>query len=137
MFSKKTASYFIQSTCLLLLGLMGLALTCLPVFASPSRSPKVLVIWSYHDTLPWQRRVHDGMEQRLVSRSDEVRPILFEESLDAIRLDYKQDPTWVFDYLRSNYTGMQFDLVITESGPAAELLSSNANLFSGASLFVD
>ena len=132
MFGKETASHFIKPTCLLLLGFMGLVLSCLPAMASPSHSPKVLVIWSYHETLPWQRRVHDGMEQRLIDLSAEVRPILFEESLDAIRLDYKQDPTWFYDYLRSKYDGVQFDLVITESGPAAELLSSNTNLFSGA-----
>lgn len=111
---------------------MGLVLACLPVMASPSHSPKVLVIWSYHETLPWQRRVHGGMEQRLIDRRAEVSPVVFEESLDAIRLEYKQDPAWFYDYLRSKYDGMQFDLIITESGPAAEHLSSNANLFSGA-----
>ena len=111
---------------------MGLALTCPPVMASPIQAPKVLVIWSYHETLPWQRRVHDGMEQRLIYRNAEVRPMLFEESLDAIRLNYQKDPAWFYDYLRSKYDGMQFDLVITESGPAAELLSSYTNLFSGA-----
>ena len=90
------------------------------------------MIWSYHETLPWQRRVHDGMEQRLINRNSEVRPVLFEESVDAIRLEDKQDPTWFYDYLRRKYDGLQFDLIITESGPAAELLAKNSTLFSGA-----
>lgn len=72
------------------------------------------------------------MEQRLLSRSGEVGPILFEESLDAIRLDQKEDPAFYHEYLRSKYDGVPFDYVITESGPAAEFLASNANIFSGA-----
>lgn len=131
-FRMGTANRLTKQTLLLLIGFVGLVLSCAPVVASPSSSPKVLVIWSYHETLPWQHRVHEGMEQRLLNRREEVRPILFEESLDDIRLDYKQDPTWFYDYLRNKYDGVQFDFVITESGPAAELLSSYTHLFSGA-----
>ena len=106
------------------------------VFAATALSPKVLIIWSYDEKLPWQRRVHAGLESRLTDRKSEVVPLLFEERLDAIRLDDKVGGAWWFDYLRRKYADIPFDMVITESGPAAHFLANYPTLFEGANRFI-
>lgn len=116
--------------------LMAWAIAHPLVFAATPLSPKVLIIWSYDEKLPWQRRVHAGLESRLTDRRKEVAPLLFEETLDAIRLDDKVGGAWWVDFLRRKYADIPFDMVITESGPAAHFLSNYPTLFDGAKRFI-
>lgn len=98
-------------------------------------SPTVLILWSYGDKLPWQNRVRQGLDQRLEAQKDRLAPALYEERLEAARLTLTdQDAPWIA-YLRHKYAGVQFDKVITESGPAAAFMSRHPDLFPGAKRF--
>ena len=102
------------------------------VSAAAPLKPKVLILWSFEDRLPWQQRVHAGLNQRLAARIDEVSPTLFEERLDAMRARGNDDDAWRVDYLRNKYGDLPFDLIVTEAGPAASFLSRYPDLFPGA-----
>ena len=56
----------------------------LPAVVLPKRH--VLVIYSYHDTLPWQAKIREALFARLQTVPIEQRPELFEERFEAHRL---------------------------------------------------
>lgn len=99
-------------------------------------NPNVLILWSYNDQLPWQSRVRLGLSQRLEAQKNQFAPALYEERLDAARLDSTDVDAYWADDLRRKYDGVRFDSIVTESGPAAVFLSRHPNLFPGAKRFI-
>ncbi|HEY8272578.1 MAG TPA: PAS domain-containing protein [Pseudobdellovibrionaceae bacterium] len=94
----------------------------LPVAPSPKQ--RVLVIYSYHDTQPWQANIKEALFARLNAAPPEQRPELFEERLDSYRL------TAVFDkkflaLLEAKYRDVKLDLVIAENDYAYDFISKN------------
>ena len=81
--------------------------------ASPSR-PKVLIIYSWHDELPWQAGVRAGLHQRLQQAPEAERAEIYEESIDAGRLKDLGFLGHFDSYLRSKYAAVSFDTVISE-----------------------
>lgn len=97
----------------------------LPLGPPPKKN--VLVIYSYHDTQPWQSNIREALFARLKAALPEQRPELFEERLDAYRL------TAVFDknfaaLLDSKYKNIKLDLVVAENDSAYDFLNKYPNL---------
>jgi diguanylate cyclase (GGDEF)-like protein len=101
-----------------------------PCVAAPAPAAKrrVLVIYSYSDAQPWQRKVRQGLEEGIQQEDAGMRIELFEENLDAIRLAEPADTTPMADYLRSKYAGMALDAAITEGQNAAAFLLAHPAL---------
>ncbi len=95
--------------------------------ASASVRQKVLIIYSFNDSLPWQKSLRQGLHSRLDSIKSEV--ILFEERLDSARLSVTEYNQATIDYLKSKYATTHFDLILTESTAAANFLISHPELF--------
>jgi signal transduction histidine kinase/ActR/RegA family two-component response regulator len=102
-----------------------------PAMAAAAKPLNVLVIYSYDDSLPWQKRVRTGLQARLVDRQLASSVVLFEERLDSIRLGRQRDERSWKDYLQRKYAGKTLDIVVTEGEDAAKLLSGDPKLFSG------
>ncbi|WP_151194598.1 EAL and GGDEF domain-containing protein [Candidatus Symbiobacter mobilis] len=63
----------------MLWALLALALPC---WATP---PHVLIVYSWHDQLPWQAGVRSGIAEHVHTPPVSERPILLEERIDAVR----------------------------------------------------
>ena len=116
--------------CLLLIVAPALAVTP----AAGDRSPplKALVIYSYDDSLPWQRRVRQGLLTRRSEQVGAVPVTLFEERLDSIRLGRLGDDHLWGEHLRRKYANVALDKVVTEGEDAARLLVEHPQLFGHA-----
>ncbi len=102
--------------------------------ASPlsAQQRNALILYSYHDELPWQKSVRAGIQERLSSYSDSFSLELYVESLDNMRLINKSTTKDWAHFLTTKYKYMDFDLVITESGPAASFLVDHPEMFPDA-----
>jgi hypothetical protein len=89
----------------------------------------VLVLYSYHDTQPWQANIREALFARLNSAPPEQRPELFEERLDAYRLNSSFDKNFLA-LLEVKYKNIKLDLVIAENDYAFDFLSKNPNFLS-------
>jgi signal transduction histidine kinase/ActR/RegA family two-component response regulator len=106
---------------LALLLFLANALTTASTFAAqlaPKRN--VLILYSWDDNQPWQHRVREGFHARLAEQAGNTPLAIFEERLDSARLGrIGKEKLWI-DYLRQKYADIKFDLIITESQPAAK-----------------
>jgi len=97
--------------------------------AEASQPRKVLILYSYNDTLPWQRRVEEGMRARLDEQAGKSAVTIYVERLDAVRLGrLGKEKLWI-NYLKQKYADTQFDLIITEGEPAARFFYMISGLF--------
>ena len=69
--------------------------------AAPAAQRRVLVIYSYSEAQPWQKKVRQGLQDGLQAAPTGARVELFEEQLDAIRLGEPADTRPMATYLRA------------------------------------
>ena len=101
----------------------------LPVAPPPKR--RVLVIYSYHDTLPWQAKLREALFARLQSVPAEQRPELFEERIEGHRLSNIISYTKLLELLEAKYSNVKLDLIVTENDYAYDLFEKYPNFFPG------
>lgn len=108
--------------------------TCMPVNADSSSGINILIIFSWHKDLPWQKEIEKGFEHYYKEMSS--RPNIFYEYLDAARFR-SQDQVDIFkDYMSKKYARYQMDCVIYESEPAARLFISFPELFKDSKIYI-
>jgi diguanylate cyclase (GGDEF)-like protein len=114
------------------------------IFASPTLSAqqvvganrKILILYSYSRSMPWEVRLVSGIDEYLASINLSMRPALFEESLDSARLgDPNEMGVWAA-YLSNKYRDVHLDAVMSESQQAVFLLSHSPELFPGVRRYV-
>ena len=102
-----------------------------PLAATATPPPqKVLILYSWHDQMPWQAGVRAGMTERLQQVPVDERPEIYEQRLDAGRI--KTSKTSDFGlavYLQDKYAQVPLDAVIAESRSATDFLRRHPELF--------
>lgn len=97
---------------------------------SSAAPPKtVLIVYSFHEEMPWQNLVRQGLTESLAAMDAPLT--VLEESLDAGRFPGPDHTRSFAEYLTRKYADRVIDVVVTESEPAAELLAGNPGLFDG------
>jgi len=122
----------IEKICLLLL-LAWLTISS-SVYASDANGEKpkrILVIYSYHEGLPWERLIDDSLRATLASKS--TGPIeLNVEHADRIRYPDDAYLQNFVDLLRHKYSHPQLDVVIAVDDEATDILFKHGQkLFPG------
>ncbi len=110
----------------------ALWLVAAPSGAVAATAHRVLVLYSYHDDLPWQRLLRRGVFNELAQLAPAARPALFDERIDVARLDVKASTEALESYLAHKYATAAIDTVVTESFDAADFLRKRPQLFPGA-----
>lgn len=108
---------------------LGLWLAAAPAWAAAPDSRRVLVLYSYHDDLPWQRLLRRGLLNELARLALAERPMLFDERMDVARLNGNVTAAALETYLINKYAGADIDTVVTESFDAADFLRTRPHLF--------
>lgn len=106
----------------------------LPAFViknTASVKNKVLVIYSYHDTLPWQAKVRESLFNRLNNSQVNQRPEIFEERFEAHRLSDISSSETFLALLQTKYKNVKFDLIVTENDYAADFIALHPDFFAG------
>ncbi|ADK81233.1 sensor histidine kinase [Sediminispirochaeta smaragdinae] len=86
----------------------------------------VLVLHSYHSELPWTKGFDEGLHD---AQAQYPELQYYTEYLDASRVgDSLSHQQWA-EYLRAKYHSVKIDAIISESGPAANILYSYPELF--------
>lgn len=85
------------------------------ITSAPQPKRKVLIIYSYHDTLPWQTKLRDALFARIQSAPTEQRPELFEERFEAHRLSIITSNENFLKLLEAKYRNVKFDLLVTDN----------------------
>lgn len=86
----------------------------------------ILALHSYHDGLPWTQEFREGLRQAQIEHP-EIN--YYTEYLDAARTgESLTDGQWA-EYLVTKYRSTRIDVIIGESGPAADLVSTYPELF--------
>jgi hypothetical protein len=62
-----------------------------PANATPPSPRNVLILYSWHDQLPWQAGVMAGVAERLQQVPAAERPEIFEQNLDSTRIKSTTD----------------------------------------------
>jgi diguanylate cyclase (GGDEF)-like protein len=101
----------------------------LPAVVLPKRH--VLVIYSYHDTLPWQAKIREALFARLQTVPIEQRPELFEERFEAHRLSPLISNTNFLALLDAKYSKVKLDLIVTENDYAFDFIKGYPDFFKG------
>jgi len=104
------------------------------MLASDNKSPNVLIIFSWHKDMPWQKEVEQGFQDYF--RLDGVHPNLYFEYMDGGRFRSRHQLAIFRDYLARKYAHLHLDHVIFESDIAASLLESSPGLFKGSHMMV-
>ncbi len=99
--------------------------------ATPLPKRRVLIIYSYHDTLPWQAKIRETLFARLQTVPIEQRPELFEERFEAHRLSALTSNTNFLALLEAKYSKVKLDLIITENDYAFDFIKAYPNFFKG------
>jgi ABC-type uncharacterized transport system substrate-binding protein len=84
--------------------------------------PRVLLLHSYHQGLPWTDSLHDGFIAGLGAQAEHIN--LFVEYLDALRFPIKgkEIEEAVVDRLIARYQGREIDVLVASDDPAYRLL---------------
>jgi PAS domain S-box-containing protein len=85
----------------------------------------VLVLYSYHNGLPWQAKMRTSIFQHLDKVPIDQRPELYEEYFDALRFDNLATHELLLKFLQTKYQKVKLDLIITESDLAYQLLDKH------------
>jgi diguanylate cyclase (GGDEF)-like protein/PAS domain S-box-containing protein len=88
---------------------------------------RVLVIYSFHDTLPWQAKIREALFARLNSIPAAQRPELFEERFEAHRLSPLVSNEKFLALLEAKYSNIKLDLLITENDYAFDFIKNTPN----------
>lgn len=91
---------------------------------APKSKRRVLVIYSFHDTLPWQAKIRDALFAQLNAISPEQRPELFEERFEAHRLSPLISNEKFLALLEAKYSNTKLDLLITENDYAFDFIEN-------------
>lgn len=94
----------------------------------PQARRQVLILWSSHFDLPWQKAVRRALVDQINTLTPQSRPEIFEEPLDITRLGSMSEVARR-EYLREKYRHIPLDLVMCEDVPACEFLERQENLF--------
>ena len=97
--------------------------------AGPS-AKTVLIVYSFHESMPWQERFREGLTSRLINYHGSLE--LFEEYMDSARFPTPEQANAFYLHLISKYENRKLDILITESGAASSLIYKNPELFPGA-----
>jgi len=81
---------------------------------------KVLILYSFHDQMPWQTGFKKGLHHFLADQHGQIA--LYEENLDATRFSDHETNRHFYALLLSKYTQGSIDLIVTEGGPASDFL---------------
>ncbi|MFI3220192.1 MAG: sensor domain-containing diguanylate cyclase [Methylococcales bacterium] len=87
----------------------------------------VLVIYSYHNSLPWQAKIRASLFANLEKIPFGQRTEVYEEKLDALRFDNLTNQDQFFKFLQAKYQNVKLDLVITESDLAYQFLKKHSD----------
>ncbi len=90
---------------------------------------EVLIIYSWHDLLPWQAGLRRGLQDALDQMPEEQRPDVYEERIDAGRVQNAVSDDALYRYLKEKYDRIALDSVITEGQRAADFLLHHPDLF--------
>ncbi len=108
--------YALISLTLILLGMASSA------SAGQTGPRNILVLLSYHMSLPWTQSFLQGLQEAQIRYGDRLH--LYVENMESIRLrESLSDEEWA-DYLRKKYHAIHFDAAIAESAKASEFLSA-------------
>ncbi|MFZ4699593.1 MAG: response regulator [Candidatus Methylumidiphilus sp.] len=102
--------------------------------AEAANSRHVLILYSWHDLMPWQASVKSGVREALEHIPEADRPVIFEEQLDRARLTNAIPDVELSAYLREKYSQVKIDEIITEGTPAGSFLQRTPDLFPSAEL---
>ncbi|MCI5211130.1 MAG: hypothetical protein D3910_20635, partial [Candidatus Electrothrix sp. ATG2] len=120
----------LQGSCIPLLVLSILLIAVPTCLAAPAKPLHVLMLYSWHKDMPWQRAFEKGFRQELTAANQPVR--LYVEYLDAGRFPEAGQQKALYDFLTAKYSSIHLDLVIAESDPAVTFLKKYQGLFPGA-----
>lgn len=76
---------------------------------------RVLIVYSFHDTLPWQNKIRQALFDTLKDIPIEQRPEIFEERIDALQLKSTLSDSYFFELLNYKYRNTKIDLLISEN----------------------
>lgn len=119
------AAWFVACCC-------GVCLLSRDVAAAPR---KVLIVYSWHDQMPWQAGVRSGIAEHLQTAAVADRPELYEERIDASRIKDAAADVGLYNYLQAKYQRVALDVVVAESQSAANFLIRHPDLFPAAKRF--
>lgn len=100
--------------------------------AADNTGRRVLILYSYDDSLPWQKLLRQGLLDELARMPLEARPTLFEERVDGGRLGGQAAAEPLEAYLTRKYANVPFDMVMSESLFSAQFLRDHPGMFPGA-----
>jgi len=86
----------------------------------------VLVLHSYHSDLPWTKGFDEGLHD---AQAQYPELQYYTEYLDTSRVGSSLSHQQWAEYLRTKYHSVEIDIIISESGPAANLLHAYPELF--------
>ncbi|MBI5163544.1 MAG: GHKL domain-containing protein [Magnetospirillum sp.] len=112
--------------------LVAVLLGALPAAAAGERAGAALVLYSFDDSLPWQRLLRRGLLDGLAQAPAAGRPALYEERLDRARLGENAVSADFEAHLARKYADLRFDTVVAESLYAAAFLRDHPQMFPGA-----
>lgn len=101
--------------------------TVMPLPGNSSRS--ILILYSYHNDLPWQAKIRNSIQRRLREIPIEIRPEVFEESFDALRFYNPENHKAFLKFLQEKYKNVKLDLIITESDLSYQYLQKHSDFF--------
>ena len=104
--------------CLLLLLLLTRIVVATPTPDSPN-TKHLLVLLSYHESMPWQRTFLKGFKQIFEHEDTE----LYIEQLDNSRFRKTDYVAAFYEMIKQKYHHIKLDLIVTESTQAATLVS--------------
>ena len=111
------------------LALVLLQLSCGAAGAKPLK--KILAIHSYHQGYSWQIGMDRAMDKAFSSQ-DKMDVEVFHEYMDSLRLPDSSLQIPFFDYLKSRYAGVSFDLIMATDNPALSFLLNYRDWLFGA-----
>ena len=86
---------------------------------------QILVLLSYHASLPWSESFVSGLEQ---AQLEHQRPIqYYVEYMDSIRLGAGMDDAHWLNHLKLKYQDVTFDAAIAESARASQFLNQHGD----------
>ncbi len=99
---------------------------CLVPMYSQENQKNILVLFSYHDDLPFVENFRNGLNQGREDYGNNLN--LFVENMDTARLSRTlSNEEWAV-YLKNKYRSVRFDAVIAESGRASTLANDHLDL---------
>lgn len=97
------------------------------LFAFTTGKKNILVLESFHSTLPWTKEFNSGLEKSLIKYNDNIE--FYIENLDYIRLGKISDSKAWLDFISKKYENIKFDGIILDSKNAKEVLASYNKTF--------